>query len=185
MGEIMPLSIEGDVIGAIEAFRHQMRGFGPRGACYEVSQFIQWRFGFPTQEGVYQTVAGEPICVHRWNLLPDRDILDGTADQFCEGDDISIIHVGSPRAKRYRPIWTCSFNPETIAWHHDIPWTGVPDQEWWQQNGQLEARNGWWLQDKGKFVDWRRQMEARYESFRDKPMLKTISKNEEFIEIKN
>ena len=181
----MPLSIEGDVIGAIEAFRHQMRGFGQRGACYEVSQFIQWRFGFPTQEGVYQTVAGEPICVHRWNLLPDRDILDGTADQFCEGDDISIIHVGSPRAKRYRPIWTCSFNPETIAWHHDIPWTGVPDQEWWQQNGQLEARNGWWLQDKGKFVDWRRQMEARYESFRDKPMLKTISKNEEFIEIKN
>jgi hypothetical protein len=159
------------VAGEIEQFRHRMRCLGQRGACYEVSQFIQWRFGLPAQEGVYQTAAGEPVCLHRWNLLANGDILDGTADQFCEGEDISLLSYASPRAKRYRPIWTHAFNPDTIAWHQGTVWTGLPDQEWWEQNGEFETATGWWLQDVGPFVEWRLRMDARYESFRAKPVL--------------
>jgi hypothetical protein len=160
----------GEVIAEIQDFRHRMRENGQRGACYEVSQFIQWRFGLPAQEGVYQLPTGEPICLHRWNLTPNGDILDGTADQFCEGRDVDLIPSGNPRTARYRPIWTIAFNPNTVAWHQAAPWTGLADEEWWAKNSHLDNCNGWWLKETGPFIAWRTQMEERYASFRANPM---------------
>jgi hypothetical protein len=174
----MSIILSKDDAKEIAGFRHEMRALGQRGACYEVSQFIQWRWGFPSQDGIYQMVSGEPICQHRWNLLPDGNILDGTADQFCEGGDITIVAMSDPRAKRYRPIWTCSFNPDTITWHHGTPWMGIPDREWWRQNCELETHQGWWLEDRRQFYEWRYRMEALYESFKATPAPQTESRSE-------
>jgi hypothetical protein len=159
----MMFALSDDVIQDIAAFRHNMRNLGQRGACYEVAQYIQWRFGVPAQEGVYQAAGGAPIVLHRWNLLPNGDILDGAADQFCEGADISIIPAGTTLATRYRPIWTCAFNPGTIQWLRDRAWTGLPDKEWWDRNTALPL--GWWLADPGPYHAWREVMAARYKSF--------------------
>lgn len=142
-----------------------MRQNGARGACYEVSQLIFKQFGFHTAEGVYQHSDGRPIYLHRWNIMPDGSILDGTADQFGEGHDVFTIDPSNAFFQRYRPIWTNAFNPSTIDTYKNMPWTNFSDQDYWNKN---QDPQGWWLEDLSIYIEWKRQMVEQYPSFRRK-----------------
>ncbi len=168
------LEVIEEVIQEVRTFRDSVRQNGQRGACYEVAHFVWAKFHLPMFEGVYQARNGNPINIHRWNLLPGGEIFDGTADQFGEGLDISVLKADHPSHCRYRPIWTRAFNPRTIDWLSHIAWTGQTDEEFWASNPDLEPRAGWWLEDVTLYVKWRSEMEARFASFREKPVPESV-----------
>ena len=154
-----------------------MRLSGARGACHEVSQFIEHEFGFIAKSGVYECADGRPIFEHRWNIMNDGSILDGTADQFAEGFDVLILKTNHQNLARYRPIYTDSFNPKSIEWLKHKPYAGASDAKWWSGNKNLYAdQPGWWLEDMQPYLLWKKSMNEAYESFRREDDMKQLLK---------
>jgi len=109
------------------------RDEGGGGYCHIVSEIIQNRFGWEQAGGTVCTDQGEPVCVsHRWNVLPNGDILDSTADQLGQ-PDIIILKKGSKEWKRYRLEYDQDYNPDLAKDYpelHGVPWSGKHDAEW-------------------------------------------------------
>ncbi len=153
-------------IDKIKIFRHKMRLNGARGACHEVSQFIEHEFGFMAKSGVYECADGRPIFEHRWNIMDDGSILDGTADQFAEGFDVIILKANHQNISHYRPIYTDSFGPKSIDWLKSRSYIGVSDAQWWSENKKIYTdQPGWWLDDIQHYLIWKKFMSETYESF--------------------
>jgi hypothetical protein len=51
--------------------------------------------------GCYVTDDDRLVWDHCWVDLADGSILDPTADQFCEGDDVRLVTSADPRFGRY------------------------------------------------------------------------------------
>lgn len=69
------------------------------GQCVWVAECIEHEFGWSVQWGHYSSPEyGNGVHVdHLWNVLPDGRILDATADQFGDGDNIRITDGDDPR----------------------------------------------------------------------------------------
>lgn len=138
----------------------QRVAFGGGGMCHEVAPRIEREFGWPAVVGSYLTEAGEVICGggHVWNVLADGSILDATADQWCEGDDIRIIHPDDDAYLRYR----VGFSPDGIHPGDGVtPWPELAGQSWDGRadvevaDGNFEARgDGWWTEDGAARTHW-------------------------------
>lgn len=166
MREIIDL-VEGKASGLtpeiterIRAMREKIRADeGGGGYCHWVSEWIENTFGWQRASGTYCAPNGDVICsAHLWNILPDGSILDATADQFGEGDDIRVIRRDDPAFARYRLEWFDDYHPDHPDYHPDHPrdgWTGEFDAD--AQN-RLAAERGhdWWVTDKdgyARYVD--------------------------------
>ncbi|MCF3643091.1 hypothetical protein LXM94_24325 [Rhizobium sp. TRM95111] len=139
----------------IRAYRHRVRRDGCWGGCFEVSCFIERHFGWRRRDGVYQLADGTPVFKHAWNETVDGGILDGTADQFAQGEDIACHAAGSAALRRYRDRYSQAHNPQRTAWLSGQPYLGLPDRAFWQQ--RYEARRlgpGWWLDDNADYLRW-------------------------------
>ncbi|MBA4797549.1 MAG: hypothetical protein H2043_09125 [Rhizobiales bacterium] len=158
--------LEQQQISVIRAFRHRMRLAGCWGACFEVSCFIQHTFGWVRVDGVYALPDGRPIFLHSWNALSDGSLLDGTADQFGEGDDVGIYPRNSPSFLRYREKYTIAHNPENTAWLKGQPYVGLPDRDFWDAaEARKELPPGWWLAHPQQYLSWFRNGAAHYPMF--------------------
>lgn len=72
------------------------------GGCSIVAECIAKEYGHHEDGGCYVTVDGRHIA-HLWNVLPGGLILDATADQFQEGDNVRVTSGNDPRYMRYCP----------------------------------------------------------------------------------
>ncbi|WP_377275398.1 hypothetical protein [Rhizobium sp. R86522] len=151
----------------IRSFRHEMRLAGCWGACFEVACFIEHQFDWRRIDGVYELPDGRPIFLHSWNMMSDGTLVDGTADQFGEGRDIAIHPCGSPDHLRYRDRYTAAHNPLKTSWLATRPYSGVPDQTFWDDE---EARRtlapGWWISEPQPYVAWFKSGATMYPMFR-------------------
>lgn len=141
--------------GAIRDYRHRMRRTGCWGACYEVSCFIEHRYGHRRFDGVYQLADGTPVFKHSWNVTDGGVIVDGTADQFFHGEDIAVHGPGSPAAAHYREKYTRAHNPDKTPWLASRPYADVPDEEFWAERYRSRRLGpGWWLEDNRAYLAW-------------------------------
>ena len=69
---------------------------GGGGQCGIVSECIAIKYGYHEDGGCYIMPDGRHIA-HMWNRLNTEMILDVTADQFGEGDNVRVTYVGDPR----------------------------------------------------------------------------------------
>lgn len=165
-----------DDMAAIKNYRHEMRLAGCWGGCYEVSCFIEHRYGFRRVDGVYQLSDGTPVFKHAWNVTDDGTIIDGTADQFLHGHDVAIHRTESDPATHYRQKYTRAHNPMRIPWLAKFPYVGVPDEEFW--NASYRERRlgpGWWLADNKAYLEWLLGNASRYWLF--------AAKRDEYLEL--
>jgi hypothetical protein len=138
-----------NIISQIEEWRHQCRVDNEGGgACHLVSEIIEGEWGFERQDGTYCTPDQRDICVgHYWNLLPDGSILDSTADQFGEGNNIRIVSPNDPEFKRYHPRF-----PRDFDYNDDEEYTRITDldNQRYDKSQEYEKKHGegWWLKDK-------------------------------------
>ena len=105
-----------------------------------MSEWLEAEYGWTRVDGVYTTADyKEPIVTgHYWNLLPDGSILDATADQLGEGDDIRVVPPSSPTYHRYRPEFNADYDDDVSAeQHQDYLRTYFPhwDQSTLHRNG--------------------------------------------------
>ncbi|WP_143530598.1 hypothetical protein [Rhizobium sp. RU36D] len=150
-------------MAAIKDYRHEMRLAGCWGACYEVSCFIEHRYGFRRFDGVYQLSDGTPVFKHSWNVTPDGGIIDGTADQFFHGEDVATHGAGDPRAVRYREKFTRAHNPARVDWLAAHTYIGMPDEEFWSTRySERRLGPGWWLLDNSDYLAWLNDNADRY-----------------------
>jgi hypothetical protein len=137
------------IISQIEEWRHLCRVDNEGGgACHLVSEIIEGEWGFERQDGTYCTPDQRDICVgHYWNLLPDGSILDSTADQFGEGNNIRIVSPKDPEFKRYHPRF-----PRDFDYNDDEEYTRITDldNQRYDKSQEYEKKHGegWWLKDK-------------------------------------
>lgn len=151
---------------SIQSFRHEMRGAGCWGACYEAACFIEHQFGWRRVDGVYALPDGRPIFYHSWNMLDDGVILDGTADQFGEGRDVAVCSTGDDVSLRYRQKFTAAHNPLITPWLAGVSYTGVPDQVFWHRaEASRQLKPGWWLADPEPYLSWFRSGALLYPMF--------------------
>ncbi|MDI6026337.1 hypothetical protein QBK99_09065 [Corticibacterium sp. UT-5YL-CI-8] len=156
-------------IDTIVSYRHHVRSNGCWGGCFEVSCFIEHKFGWRRRDGVFQLENGTPVFLHSWNHDADGAIVDGTADQFLLGEDVAFTPYGERGQNSYREKYTRAHNPSQTPWLCSNPYVGVPDQEFW--NARYEARElgpGWWLADNGAYLDWMRTGAKHYWLFATK-----------------
>lgn len=149
----------------IRAQRHSMRLVGCWGACFEVACFVEHKYGWRRVDGVYALPDGRPIFLHSWNVMPDGWIVDGTADQFGEGLNVAVLspEVAVPR---YREKFTAAHNPQTTPWLAKMPYAGLPDQMFWdEQEGSKSLVPGWWLSDRETYLSWFKRGAAVYPKF--------------------
>jgi hypothetical protein len=138
-----------NIISQIEEWRHQCRVDNEGGgACHLVSEIIEDEWGFERQDGTYCTPDQRDICVgHYWNLLPDGSILDSTADQFGEGNNIRIVSPKDPEFKRYHPRF-----PKDFDYNDDAEYTRITDldNQRYEKSQEYDKKHGegWWLKDK-------------------------------------
>ena len=125
------------------------RECGGGGQCHEVAAWIEETYGWPAKSGAYTDLSDDTICeCHFWNILPDGAILDSTADQFGEGNDIRIVLPSDVDYSRYRDEWYDDYHPG----HADHPEIG--NREW---SGELdmdkvkrlrrERGDRWWIKE--------------------------------------
>ena len=147
-----PTSID---IARIRAVREEVREDGGGGQCHEVAGWIEFEYGWPAKSGAYTDLADDTICeFHFWNILPDGAILDSTADQFGEGNDIRIVAPSDADYCRYRDEWYDDYYPG----HADHPEIG--NREW---SGELdmdkvkrlrrERGNRWWIKENANHTE--------------------------------
>lgn len=74
---------------------HSMWTDWDRGGCLWVSEALSDQYGWSLVGGCY--VVGDKHYAHYWNLLPDGRLLDATADQWNDGDDIRVTSTDDPR----------------------------------------------------------------------------------------
>jgi hypothetical protein len=155
-----------NIISQIEEWRHQCRVDNEGGgACHLVSEIIEGEWGFERQDGTYCTPDQRDICVgHYWNLLPDGSILDSTADQFGEGNNVRIVSPKDPEFKRYHPRF-----PRDFDYNDDAEYTRITDldNQRYDKSQEYEKKHGegWWLKDKKLYnkykTDQRQYTDAR------------------------
>lgn len=161
------------MIKDISEFREEVRRInGGDGMCHEVSEWIEGEYGWERVDGTYCARNGDVICSpHYWNRMPDGSILDATADQFGEGNDIRIIRPNDPEQKRYRPEWYSEYHPDDPHYDPNHPrdgWTGELDYDA-SERLQKERGDGWWVTDKeghdrfwNRMAEYKKQDEERY-----------------------
>lgn len=167
-------------IAWIRNLRHQIRTEeGGGGMCHFVSEVIYNKFGWQQESGSYLAPNGDVICGggHLWNVLPDGAILDATADQFGEGQDIRIIEPDDPDYHRYSAEWYSDYHPgmPEYDWNwrsggrKPEHWTGEMDAD--QQNRLSKERGHyWWLNDlthKQAYSDLDDKYSGRRDPYRD------------------
>jgi|GEM_PF-3002947 hypothetical protein len=160
-------------ITSIIALRNEIReGEGGGGMCHFVSEALSGLYGWERIDGTYTTRKGEVICgAHLWNKLPNGILIDATADQFGEGHDIRVLHIGDPEYSRYRPSWNEGWNPDLVP---DCPrhlgysdWAGELDEN---QNVRLkqERGRGWWLDCSKALMLYDAQRKKYAEAYRER-----------------
>ncbi len=117
------------------------------GFCSMVSEILSNNFGWEIMGGFYLSKTLEPIGDHVWNMLSDGTIVDATALQFHEDNDLRIIPPGDPEQKRYRMEWSQDYNPGMSDQYpelKDIEWSGEYDVD---KSEKLRKEHGkkWWL----------------------------------------
>jgi hypothetical protein len=121
---------------------------GGTGVCQRVSQYLEARFGWACERGVYLAADGEPIACHLWNRLPDGGLIDATADQFGEGADVLLVAPdNAPLLTRFRAEWSEDCNPGLSGLYpelKEVEWTGEYDLER-MERVRRERRERWWL----------------------------------------
>jgi hypothetical protein len=146
--------------------RHDLRLNGCWGACYETSCFIEHTFGWRRFDGVYQLQDGTPVFRHAWNVADDGTIVDGTADQFFEGQDIAVLEKGDSGQERYRERYTTAHNPAVSPWLATRPYAGIPDDEFWHNRHEARMLGpGWWLAENHDYLRWLLDGASRYWQF--------------------
>ena len=66
------------------------------GSCELVSEALMVEFGWPVADGCYVTSKGKHLA-HWWNVIDGRLLLDATADQFEDGDNVRLTTVNDAR----------------------------------------------------------------------------------------
>jgi len=140
-----------DMIAAIKSLRETIRraeGGGGMGAL--VTEDLCAELGWVRMQVAYLSEKNEVIgCPYFVCLLSDATIVDPTADQFGEGNSVTVLSPGDVGYGRYRPDFTAEFNPDT---HSDVlggwkdTWNGEADSEGYLENIG-EWGHGWWLED--------------------------------------
>lgn len=142
------MKLDADQEAEIRDHRHRMRCAGRWGACFEVACYLEHRFGWRRRDGIYQLADGTPVFKHAWNETPDGWIVDGTADQFCQGGDIDALAPEDGRRVRYREGYTVAHNPAATSWLAGRRWIGEPDEAFWERRHAARSLGpGWWLGD--------------------------------------
>lgn len=145
------------VLDAAKALRDGIRAeeFGG-GMCSMVGEALEAEHGWRRCGVAYVSPEGEVICeAHVVNVLSDGTIVDATADQFGEGDEVRVVRPGDLAYGRYRPEFYDDFHPgispSAAAWAGD--WTGEMDAE---AAGRLQRERGpaWWLDDPAPMLDY-------------------------------
>lgn len=153
-----------DDLNDLRNYRHECRqDEGGGGMCHLVTHYAEKVYGWPKLAVTYLTLEGEVIfCGHYVNVLPDGSILDPTADQIGEGDDIRLCSPGDPTYCRYRMEWYEDYNPSSdeecaaIAAFYGIVWDGVLDGRMHNKNNN-ERGDGWWLTDKSHYASYEKK----------------------------
>lgn len=149
-----------EIVERIRAMREQIRQEeGGGGYCHMVSEWIARVYGWERASGTYCARNRDVICsAHYWNVLPDGSILDATADQFGEGNDIRVVRPDDPEFARYRLEWSQDYHPDHPDYHPDHPrdgWTGEFDDDAYDRL-RRERGSNWWVTDKeghARYVD--------------------------------
>ena len=138
------------VLEAAKVLRDEIRAeeFGG-GMCSIVGEALEAEHGWRRCGVAYVSADGEVICeAHVVNVLADGTIVDATADQFGEGDEVRVVRPGDPAYGRYRPEFYDDYHPgisaSAAAWAGD--WAGEMDAE---AAGRLQRERGaaWWVDD--------------------------------------
>lgn len=120
------------------------------GMCHVVSEVIENKFGWPRWSGVYTAPSGDMICsAHLFNVLPNGALLDATADQFGEGNDIRIIQPDDPEYQRYRIEFYQDYNPDLADHYPELKgteWSGEYDFDA-QNRLRKERGDRWWINE--------------------------------------
>lgn len=142
---------------------------GGGGACHVISEFLENKYGWMRFSGAYLSRDGEVIdSGHLWNYLPDGSILDATADQHGEGNDIRVITPNDPDYGRYRPEWSEFYHPGMAEYNASWPhphstegWTGETD---WDRSIRLDRERGpnWHVTDQDQWNAYSREQWKRY-----------------------
>lgn len=101
----------------------------PRGEAVQVAHLIDCYLGWRMIEGVILDDAGDPVCAHAWNVLPDGGIIDATADLHGALSP-RVLGREQPEIRHYRREWTATYNPslhDMFAELRGIRWTGELD----------------------------------------------------------
>lgn len=145
----------------IRQIREEVRAAeGGGGMCHFVSEIIYTEFGWSQAGGTVTAPNGDVmIAAHRWNELPDGAILDATADQLGQGQDIRIIEPNDPLHKCYRLEWDVDYNPGMADQYPElkgVEWNGEEDFDHQDRLAQERGRY-WYVTDKAQHDAYRAQ----------------------------
>ena len=154
------------ILASIREMRQSIRvAEGGGGMCHLVSEWLQAEYGFERLNVTYLDREGEVIFTgHVVNILPDGSLLDCTADQIGEGDDIRLLSLDHPELGRYRP----EFYEDYYPGHEDVGsgleawqdlYCGTIDYQRQDENRQ-RLGDGWWLADKRPLLDYLLEQKA-------------------------
>lgn len=115
--------------------------------CSIAADILNYTYGWEAYSGIYLSKSGEPIGDHVWNVLNDGTIIDSTALQFHEGNNIRIIPPNDPEHKRYRFEWNQDYNPDLADQYPElkgVKWSGEYDLD---ARDRLRKERGpkWWV----------------------------------------
>ena len=153
-------------LDALRALRDEVReDLHGGGCCSVVCEELETGRGWRRCGVAYLSEGGEVVCeAHFVSVLADGTIVDATADQFGEGDEIRVVRPGDALYGRYRPEFYQDFHPGispgAAAWAGD--WTGELDMD---AAIRLEAERGpaWWVGEPDAILAYM-ERNARYEA---------------------
>jgi hypothetical protein len=146
--ELPPRGWSDDLIASIQSQREEIRVFEKGGGmCHEVAYWLQALHGWEPLSVAYLDEQGRVICAgHYLSALPDGSLLDATADQFGEGNDVRLLLPTDSDYGRYRPDFDEDINPLNPDCPGFAPfyWDGTSDC---MAQDAMEAQLGvaWWL----------------------------------------